>query len=245
MAAPCRLCNKGSSFGAGVATVRLNELWQVLQSSAVLACCTGWPKAVGPLWQLAQLAVTPRWLKVAGDQAIVPWQAAQSCETWTCAVGLPGAAAPLWQLMQRLKGARCSNRAGIQANVVWQSAHAVLLAICVGALPGARTPLWHLAQVPVTPACDILELALMFNNGAPAAPGALLAVVALTMGAKLCTAMLCTAVLCTRVVAAMTVAMVVCAGTGAAGGFFAAPPPQFFGLWQPLQSLPPWWPLRL
>src|SRR5258708_31726129 len=202
MAAPCRLCNKGSSFGAGVATVRLNELWQVLQSSAVLACCTGWPKAVGPLWQLAQLAVTPRWLKVAGDQAIVPWQAAQSCETWTCAVGLPGAAAPLWQLLQRLKGARCSNRAGIHANVVWQSAQAVLLAICVGDLPGARTPLWQLAQAPVTPACD---------KCGPAAPSTLPEVVALTKGAVLCTALLRRAVPCTRAGAPMKGAVGGCA----------------------------------
>ncbi len=236
MAARCCLCNKGRSFGAGVATFQLNELWQVLQSRAVMACCTGLPKAVVPLWQLAQLAVTPRWLKVAGDQAIVPWQAAQSCETWTCAVGLPGAAAPLWQLTQLLKRARCSNRAGIHANVVWQSAQAVLLAICVGDLPGARTPLWQLAQAPVTPACD---------KCGPAAPSTLPEVVALTTGAALCTAMLRSAVPCTRAVAPMTVAIVVCAGAGAAGGFFAAPPPQFLGLWQPLQSLPTWWPLGL
>ena len=95
MAAPRCLCNKGRSLGAGVETVQLNVLWQVLQSRAVTACCTGLPKAVVPLWQLTQLAVTPRWLKVAGDQAIVPWQDPQSCEVWMCAVGLPGAAAPL------------------------------------------------------------------------------------------------------------------------------------------------------
>ena len=95
MAAPCCLCNKGRSLGAGIATVQLIVLWQVLQSRAVIACCTGLPKAVVPLWQLAQLVVTPRWLKVAGNQAIVPWQDPQSCEVWTCAVGLPGAAALL------------------------------------------------------------------------------------------------------------------------------------------------------
>jgi len=86
---------------------------------------------------------------------------------------LASAAAPLWQLMQLARGARCSNRAGSQANVVWQSAHAVLLVMCAGDLPGARTPLWQLAQAPVTPACDILELPLLFNKGEPAAPGAL------------------------------------------------------------------------
>jgi len=55
-------------------------LWQLLQSRAVIACCTDLPRAVAPLWQLAQPAVTPRWLKVAGDHAIVPWHDAQSCE---------------------------------------------------------------------------------------------------------------------------------------------------------------------
>ena len=210
-------------------------LWQLLQSRAVIGCCTDLPKAVLPLWQPTQLAVTPRWLKFAGDQAIVPWHDAQSCEVWMCAVDLPGAAAPLWQLMQLPRGARCSNRAGIQAKVVWQSAHAVLLAICVDDLPGARTPSWQLAQAPVTPACDILELPLMLNKGEPAAPNGLLAAAVPTMGA----------VLCARAVALMTVAMVLCAGAAGAGGFCPAPPPQFFGLWQPLQSLPTWWPLGL
>src|SRR5258708_19745028 len=89
MAAPCRLCNKGRSFGAGVATLQLNVLWQVLQSRAVMACCTGLPKAVAPLWQLGQLVGTPRWLNLAGDHAIVPWQDAQSCAVCLCAPAFP------------------------------------------------------------------------------------------------------------------------------------------------------------
>jgi hypothetical protein len=76
----------------------------------------------------------------------------------------------------------------------------------------------------------------MFDNDAPAAPGALPGAVVLTIGG---------AVACTREVALITVAMVLCAGAGAAGGLFPAPPFQLFGLWQPLQSLPTWWPLGL
>ena len=73
----------------------------------------------------------------------------------------------------------------------------------------------------------------MFSDGAPAVPGASPGTVVPARGA-----VLCRAVLCTREVALITVAMVLCAGAGAAGGLFPAPPPQLFGLWQPLQSLP-------
>jgi hypothetical protein len=40
----------------------------------------GLPGAVVPLWQVLQLpAVTPLWLKVAGNQAGVLWQVSQLC----------------------------------------------------------------------------------------------------------------------------------------------------------------------
>ena len=112
--------------------------------------------------------------------------------------------------------------------MLWQLLQSRAVIACCTDLPRAVAPLWQLAQAPVTPACDILELPLLFNKGEPAAPGALPG--APTNGAAVCP----------RVVAAMTVAMVLCAGAAGAGGFCPAPPPQFFGLWQPLQSLPTW-----
>ena len=61
----------------------------------------GLPRAVDPLWQVAQLpGATPLWLKVAGVQALVRWQLSQAAVVGTCPLGLPRAVLPLWQVAQ-------------------------------------------------------------------------------------------------------------------------------------------------
>jgi hypothetical protein len=58
--------------GAAGTTVQLKVLWQLPQSSVVLSCWTCFPIAVMPLWQLWQVALSPKWLNVAAAQVIVP-----------------------------------------------------------------------------------------------------------------------------------------------------------------------------
>ena len=58
------------------------------------------PVAVVPLWQLAQLPLTPEWLKLAGNQALTVWQSLHCAVVGMCVAGLPVAVAPLWQVEQ-------------------------------------------------------------------------------------------------------------------------------------------------
>ena len=56
-------------------------LWQLLHSSVTVGICGGVvsPVAVVPLWQVAQPAVMPAWLKVAPAQlAVLEWQVEHS-----------------------------------------------------------------------------------------------------------------------------------------------------------------------
>src|SRR5256885_13200243 len=57
----------------------------------------GMPVADTPLWQLAQLLVTPRWLNIAPPQLSVVWQASHSRSVTMCVGPLPCACTPLWQ----------------------------------------------------------------------------------------------------------------------------------------------------
>jgi hypothetical protein len=43
-----------------VAAAHVKVPWQAPQSCTVWTCCVGFPVADTPLWQLTQLAVTPR-----------------------------------------------------------------------------------------------------------------------------------------------------------------------------------------
>src|SRR3989449_8384698 len=60
----------------------------------------GMPVADTPLWQLAQLLVTPRWLNIAPPQVRVVWQASHSRSVTMCVGPLPCAMTPLWQVEQ-------------------------------------------------------------------------------------------------------------------------------------------------
>src|SRR5256885_10441475 len=55
------------------------------------------PVAETPLWQLAQLLVTPTWLNSAPPQLSVVWQASHSRSVTMCVGPLPCACTPLWQ----------------------------------------------------------------------------------------------------------------------------------------------------
>src|SRR5256886_5194945 len=57
----------------------------------------GMPVADTPLWQLAQLLVTPRWVNTAPPQLSVVWQASHSRAVTMCVGPLPCACTPLWQ----------------------------------------------------------------------------------------------------------------------------------------------------
>src|SRR5256885_6325256 len=82
----------------------------------------GMPVADTPLWQLAQLLVTPRWLNTAPPQVRVVWQASHSRSVTMCVGPLPCAITPLWQGEQlpRTWGGSKLN-AGVQAMGVWGS----------------------------------------------------------------------------------------------------------------------------
>lgn len=72
------------------------ERWQFEQTLVVPGCMADLPVAVVPLWQLWQLPVTPVWLKVAGNHAVVLWQLLHSAVVGTCVAGFPVAEALLW-----------------------------------------------------------------------------------------------------------------------------------------------------
>src|SRR2546421_9994166 len=83
----------------------------------------GMPVADTPLWQLAQLLVTPTWLNVAPPQLSVVWQASHSRSVTMCVGPLPCACTPLWQVEQLARpwgGAEVTARC--PAAGVWQRA---------------------------------------------------------------------------------------------------------------------------
>ena len=52
--------------------------WHWSHEAVVATCFAGFPVAVLPLWQLAQVpGVTVEWLKPAGTQALVRWHESQ------------------------------------------------------------------------------------------------------------------------------------------------------------------------
>ena len=67
-----------------------------------MAICVAFlPVAVVPLWQLAQVPVTPVWLKVTVAQLLVDlWHVSHAAVVITCVAFLPVAVVPLWQLAQ-------------------------------------------------------------------------------------------------------------------------------------------------
>src|SRR2546430_11478210 len=84
----------------------------------------GMPVADTPLWQLAQLLVTPRWVNSAPPQLSVVWQASHSRSVTMCVGPLPCACTPLWQGAQlpRPRGwAKLTAR--VPATGGWQPAH--------------------------------------------------------------------------------------------------------------------------
>src|SRR3984893_9172014 len=80
--------------------------------------------AATPLWQLAQLLVTPWWVKNAPAQVSVVWQASHSRSGRWGGGPLPCACTPLWQVEQLPRVWVWSKlTAGFQAMGVWQLAH--------------------------------------------------------------------------------------------------------------------------
>jgi len=76
-----------------------------MQLAVVEMCVAGFPVAVCPLWQLAQLVATVKvlWLTLAPLQLVVDlWQLSQLAEVAIWLAFLPVAVAPLWQLAQLL-----------------------------------------------------------------------------------------------------------------------------------------------
>src|SRR5256885_10444400 len=99
----------------------------------------GMPVADTPLWQLAQLLVTPTWLNIAPPQLSVVWQASHSRSVTICVGPLPCACTPLWQGEQRPRtrgGSKLTAR--VQAMGVWQLAHRAAARMWVGGLAVAR-----------------------------------------------------------------------------------------------------------
>jgi hypothetical protein len=59
-------------------------------------CVAALPRALVPLWQVAQLpGATPAWLTVAGVQAVVRWQLSHAAVVGTWVAALPRALVPL------------------------------------------------------------------------------------------------------------------------------------------------------
>src|SRR2546427_8860425 len=99
----------------------------------------GMPVADTPLWQLAQLLVTPRWLNTAPPQVRVVWQASHSRSVTMCVGPLPCAITPLWQVEQLPRPWVWSKlTAGLPAMGVWQLAHWFVDRNGVGGFAGAR-----------------------------------------------------------------------------------------------------------
>src|SRR5437763_15930035 len=108
------------------------------------------PVAETPLWQLAQLLVTPTWLNSAPPQLSVVWQASHSRSVTMCVGPLPCAIVPLWQVEQLPRawmGAKVT--AGLQAIGAWQAPHSSLARMGVAGLDVPRTSLpmpWQTAR---------------------------------------------------------------------------------------------------
>ena len=72
------------------------EVWQSLHAAVVVTWPAGFPGAVVPLWQLAQVPVTAAWLNRTADQLVVEvWQSLHAAVVVTWPEGLPGASVPL------------------------------------------------------------------------------------------------------------------------------------------------------
>ena len=79
-----------------VAGIQAVVRWQLSHAAVVGKWLLGLPRAVEPLWQVAQLpGATPLWLKVAGVHALVRWQVSQAAVVGTWPLGLPVAVLPL------------------------------------------------------------------------------------------------------------------------------------------------------
>src|SRR2546423_5011818 len=99
----------------------------------------GMPVADTPLWQLAQLLVTPRWVNTAPPQLSVVWQASHSRSVTMCVGPLPCACTPLWQGEQPPRPWGWAKvTAGFQAMDVWQLGHRSGERMWVARLAGAR-----------------------------------------------------------------------------------------------------------
>jgi len=80
------------------------------------------PRALVPLWQLAQVpGATLAWLNAAGSQAVVRWQESQDAVVTMWLGVLPFAREPLWQEAQDpVAMATWLKRAPANVDVLWQ-----------------------------------------------------------------------------------------------------------------------------
>jgi hypothetical protein len=77
------------------------DLWQVSQGCVVGMWLADLPRAVEPLWQVAQPLTIPVWLNAAPTNVVVDlWQVSQACVVGTWLADLPRAVEPLWQVAQ-------------------------------------------------------------------------------------------------------------------------------------------------
>src|SRR2546423_7847266 len=99
----------------------------------------GMPVADTPLWQLAQLLVTPRWVNTAPPQLSVVWQVSHSRSVTMCVGPLPWACTPLWQGEQlpRTRG-WAKVTPGVQAMGGWQVAHRSVVRMWLAGVAGGR-----------------------------------------------------------------------------------------------------------
>ena len=96
--------------------------WQESHEAVVITWFAVLPRALEPLWQLAQVpGATRAWLKVAGSQAVVRWQESHEAVVTTWLAGLPFALEPLWQEAQEPAAiATWLKRAPAKVDVLWQ-----------------------------------------------------------------------------------------------------------------------------
>ena len=75
--------------------------WQLSQAALVTMWVAGLPRAVVPLWQEAQLPVTPVWSqRTETNEKVLRWQLSQGAAVSICVAGLARACEPLWQAAQ-------------------------------------------------------------------------------------------------------------------------------------------------
>ena len=111
------------------------------------------PSAFAPLWQEAQLPVTPVWSqRTERNEKVLRWQLSQGAAVSICVEDLARACEPLWQAAQAPMIWLWLKRTCTQVAVVWQASQLAVVGPWVPRCPGAMPPLWqplHCRGVPL------------------------------------------------------------------------------------------------